>query len=68
MRRLIFMPAMDRPRATFSMDTMQMLDGNLGARAMRMVREWALLHADELRSNWRRAQVHEPLVPIAPLE
>jgi len=36
-------------------------------RALRLVREWAALHADELADNWERAQALEPLVPIEPL-
>jgi hypothetical protein len=36
-------------------------------RAVRLVREWAELHRDELQANRRRARASEPLEPIAPL-
>jgi hypothetical protein len=29
---------------------------------------WAVEHRDELRENWRLAEVHGQLQPIAPLE
>lgn len=41
--------------------------GSLPTQAMRLVREWAQLHSDELAGNWQRAQRAEPLTSIAPL-
>ena len=41
--------------------------GELPARALRFVREWAALHGAELLANWERARNLEPLEPIAPL-
>jgi hypothetical protein len=43
------------------------LRGVLPDRALRMVREWASMHRDELAANWQRTQVPEQPVPIAPL-
>lgn len=43
------------------------LAGAIPARALRLVREWAQLHRDELVANWNRAREHERLVPIDPL-
>lgn len=45
----------------------RVLEGSLPRRALRMVRQWARLHNDELRDNWIRAQALEPLLPIEPL-
>jgi hypothetical protein len=45
----------------------KILNGSLPPRALRLVREWAKLHAAELADNWQRAQALEPLVPIDPL-
>ena len=39
-----------------------------GARALRLVLEWASLHESELRANWELARRGEPLLRIAPLE
>jgi hypothetical protein len=36
-------------------------------RALRMVREWASIHRDELAANWERVQRPDQPVPIAPL-
>ncbi len=41
--------------------------GSLPARALRLVRDWASLHGDELHANWRRAVGEEPLEEIAAL-
>ncbi|HVP02473.1 MAG TPA: DUF4160 domain-containing protein [Solirubrobacteraceae bacterium] len=41
--------------------------GALPARALRLVEEWARLHADELAANWERAAADQPLLPIDPL-
>jgi Domain of unknown function (DUF4160) len=45
----------------------RVLDGSLPPRALRLTRQWAHLHREELVSNWRRARRHEPLVLIDPL-
>ena len=45
----------------------EVLDGSLPARQLRLVREWAQLHHDELLANWERARRLEPLDPIEPL-
>jgi hypothetical protein len=31
------------------------------------VRDWAMLHPDELAANWELAQALEPLAPIEPM-
>ena len=43
------------------------LEGALPARSARFVREWALLHQDELVRNWDLARTRQPLERIAPL-
>jgi hypothetical protein len=47
--------------------TLEVLSGELPLRALRLVREWAELHRDELEANWERARAHEPLATIDPL-
>ena len=54
-------------QATVSIDDQAVVEGALPRRALRLVREWATLHTHELRENWQRAQLHEPLEPIEPL-
>ena len=43
-------------------------DGELPKRALAMVAEWAGEHRDDLMDNWRRAQLHQPLNSVPPLE
>jgi hypothetical protein len=53
--------------AVIVITTGEILRGRLPDRALRMVREWALLHREELAANWERTQVPEQPAPIAPL-
>jgi hypothetical protein len=54
-------------RARVSIETGELVDGDLPPRAERLVREWAALRRSELEENWSRAERMEPLVPIEPL-
>ena len=45
----------------------EVLGGSLPPRAMRLVREWRLLHRAELEANWERARNHQALIHIDPL-
>jgi hypothetical protein len=38
--------------AQLRLDTMEAIEGELPARALRMVREWARLHTAELAEDW----------------
>jgi hypothetical protein len=44
-----------------------LLAGTLPTRQLRLVREWAQAHQEELLADWERARRLEPLEPIAPL-
>jgi hypothetical protein len=54
--------------ATVAIDTLEVLGGALTRRVLALVIEWAMIHRSELRENWRRAQAHEPVLPIPPLD
>ncbi len=57
-----------RERLIMAIQTTQILRGRLPPRALRFVIEWATMNADALMDNWSRAERHQPLVPIPPLE
>ncbi|MBV9195779.1 MAG: DUF4160 domain-containing protein [Solirubrobacterales bacterium] len=48
-------------------ETFSVLAGALPQRALRLVREWAAEHRDELLENWARARPNETLQRIEPL-
>ncbi len=54
--------------ATFVIETMDYLKGELPRRARTLVLEWVLLHRDELRENWELARQGLPLNQIDPLD
>jgi hypothetical protein len=53
--------------ATIVISSLAVLTGELPPRAMRLVREWAELHRDELEANWHAARARTPLASIEPL-
>lgn len=55
-------------RAIVAIDTLAVLEGRLSPRVLGLVTEWAALHREELRENWRLARQQVPLRTIAPLE
>jgi hypothetical protein len=55
-------------RATFSIDSLELTQGELPRRQLRLVQAWAELHQDELRADWQMAMNGEEPRPIKPLE
>jgi hypothetical protein len=53
--------------ATFEIDPIGLLWGDLPPRATSMVIEWAALHQRELRDNWERLHDNRPVQKIRPL-
>ena len=53
--------------ARIAIETLAVLSGNLPARAMGLVVEWATLHRQELQAQWQRASELQPLSRIDPL-
>ena len=54
--------------ASFRLSDLTVMEGELPSRATRLVRQWARLHAGELRANWSRARAGVPLDTIPGLE
>lgn len=54
--------------ALFDINTLEIIKGNIPARARLLVMEWAELHKNELLNDWERAQKPETLFKIEPLK
>jgi len=54
--------------AQVSIETLEVLKGELPKRVLAMVVEWSIEHRDELRTDWNLAELHKPLSKIKPLE
>jgi len=54
--------------AAFSIEELEMIEGELPRRAISLVLEWAFQHRDALMANWEKAQGREPLEKIKPLD
>ncbi|MDQ2759292.1 MAG: DUF4160 domain-containing protein [Actinomycetota bacterium] len=53
--------------AEIAIETVEVIDGWLPPRALRLIVEWAGEHRDELGENWDRARAHDRLLAIDPL-
>lgn len=43
----------------FSIETLEMIEGDLPTRAKKLVIEWAQLHKDELNEMWNKQEFHK---------
>lgn len=54
-------------KAIFSIENLNILEGNLPKRVLSLVLEWAFMHREELLENWNLAEANKPLKSIEPL-
>jgi Domain of unknown function (DUF4160) len=54
-------------KASISISSLEPLGGSLPPRALRLVKQWASLHREELLKNWDLAEQGEVLESIDPL-
>lgn len=54
--------------AKIRIDEIELMEGDLRRRQLRLVLAWAELHQAELLDNWRRARVGAALNEIEPLQ
>ena len=54
-------------KASFSLDSIDIIDGKLPRKQKRLVLAWAELHIDELKADWTLATNGEPVFKIEPL-
>jgi hypothetical protein len=54
-------------KASFSLESLEIIDGELPRKQKRLVLAWAELHIDELKADWNLATNGEPVFKIDPL-
>lgn len=52
----------------FSLESVDLIAGDLPRTQRRLVEAWAELHQSELKADWERLQAGRPPLPIAPLQ
>ncbi|ARV61507.1 transcriptional regulator [Nostocales cyanobacterium HT-58-2] len=58
----------NQQKAIVSIETVEVLEGELTSRLFKLVIEWATLYQAELMENWGLARDNQPLNKITPLE
>jgi hypothetical protein len=53
--------------ATIAIETLEVIDGELPNRALNLVREWAMIHREELREDWQLCRTNAVPAKIEPL-
>lgn len=54
-------------KASFSIDTLELMEGDFPRKQTRLVQAWAELHQEELKADWALAMNGEVPYKIAPL-
>jgi hypothetical protein len=54
--------------ALIEIETGDIHEGYLPVTAHNLVKQWRLIHMQELREDWNRARTQQPLLPIEPLK
>ena len=55
-------------KATFSIESLDLMEGNLPRLQLRLVQAWAELYQDDLRADWQLAMNGEEPFRIQPLQ
>ncbi len=53
--------------ATIDLATLEVIQGQLPGRGLTLVREWAMIHKEELLEDWRLCRENTPPAKIDPL-
>jgi len=53
--------------ATIGIETIEVIEGELPNRALNLVREWAMIHKEELREDWQLCRTNAVPTEIEPL-
>ncbi len=55
-------------KATFDIENLRCIEGNVPRRAQELIMDWAELHQKELLDNWACCQAKQLPKPVPPLE
>ena len=55
-------------KATFSIESIEVIQGELPRRQARLVKAWAELHQEELMANWKLVMNGEDPFKVSPLQ
>jgi hypothetical protein len=53
--------------ATIDLDTLEVMEGRLPGRGLSLVKEWAMMHREELLQDWRLCRENAVPAKIEPL-
>lgn len=53
--------------ATIDVGTLEIIEGELPVRALNLIREWAMIHREELLEDWRLCRENAVPAKIQPL-
>lgn len=57
-----------KSKVVIDIKTLRVLEGKISLRALRMIKEWASQHQQELMHDWELAQSSKPPEKIPPLD
>nr|VFJ55519.1 MAG: protein of unknown function (DUF4160) [Candidatus Kentron sp. DK]VFJ57858.1 MAG: protein of unknown function (DUF4160) [Candidatus Kentron sp. DK] len=57
-----------KDKVAIDIGTLEVLEGKIPPRALKMVKEWAIQHQRELMRGWELAQANKPPEKISPLD
>ncbi len=57
-----------KDKVVIDIRTLEVLAGKISPRALKMVKEWAGQHQQELMHDWNLAQANQPPEKISPLD
>lgn len=55
-------------KASFAIESAELLSGSLPPNKLRLVQAWAEIHKEDLMADWNLAKEGQKLFPIAPLK
>lgn len=67
-RRLVFMHSTVALEVLVSIEELEVMEGTMASKQLKMLLGWAAFHQEELWENWELARAHQELFAIEPLK